>query len=351
MKILIKKAFVTILIPVFAFGYTSAAFCDTIVLKSGKSVEGRIVDKQDECIKVDFDGIILTYFKDEVDRIERSPLAPVGPNKNKSFIWKAQGKNSKVYLLGSIHVGKEDLYPLNENIEKAFNESDALVVECDIGNREELNAKKLLEKAMYPPGDSIQNHLSPETFNLLKDKLASMGVNIVKVLSYKPWFLVLGFASLAYLSAGYSPELGIDSYLLNRARGVKKILELESVESQLNLFSNLTDKEQDALIYYTFSDKDKKDPSDLDPALLGDAWKYGDDEFIKETIGSEGKQEGFACVYEKIFTQRNLNMAARIQEFLEGNETYLVIIGVGHYLGLDSVIDILAKKGYNFERL
>ena len=62
-KILIILALLMCL-PVFAFA-------ETIVLKSGKTVEGKLTEKTDKYIKIDFDGVPLTYFMDEIESIRQ----------------------------------------------------------------------------------------------------------------------------------------------------------------------------------------------------------------------------------------------------------------------------------------
>ena len=50
---------------------------------------------------------------------------------HKLFAWRVAGDPGTVYLLGSIHVGKPDLYPLPQQIEQAFAVSAELVKEID----------------------------------------------------------------------------------------------------------------------------------------------------------------------------------------------------------------------------
>jgi len=50
--------------------FSSPCRAETIYLKSGIKVEGKIVEKTDQQVKVDISGITLTYFADEIDRIE-----------------------------------------------------------------------------------------------------------------------------------------------------------------------------------------------------------------------------------------------------------------------------------------
>lgn len=59
----------------FVFGVAFSLSAETIILKSGQKVEGKIVDKSSQVIKVDVSGITLTYYMDDVDRIEQSQEA------------------------------------------------------------------------------------------------------------------------------------------------------------------------------------------------------------------------------------------------------------------------------------
>jgi len=45
------------------------SFADTIYLKSGKTVEGQIVEATDKYIKMDVGDIIVTFFKDEIKEV------------------------------------------------------------------------------------------------------------------------------------------------------------------------------------------------------------------------------------------------------------------------------------------
>jgi tetratricopeptide (TPR) repeat protein len=60
----------------FAFGMlifaiaTQFVFADTIISESGQRFEGKIIEKTDSYVKMDFQGGILTYNMDEVAKIE-----------------------------------------------------------------------------------------------------------------------------------------------------------------------------------------------------------------------------------------------------------------------------------------
>lgn len=51
-----------------------SAFAETLKLKSGQEVQGQIIERSDKEIKLDFMGVVLTYFLDEVEGIDGVPL-------------------------------------------------------------------------------------------------------------------------------------------------------------------------------------------------------------------------------------------------------------------------------------
>jgi len=48
----------------------SSVYAETVLLKSGKSVEGKLIEKTDKYIKIDFQGVPLNYFLDEIESID-----------------------------------------------------------------------------------------------------------------------------------------------------------------------------------------------------------------------------------------------------------------------------------------
>ncbi|MFA5008661.1 MAG: tetratricopeptide repeat protein [Candidatus Omnitrophota bacterium] len=68
---MIKKL---ILLLILYLWFSLPIFADTIILKSGKKVEGRIIEETDEHIKIDFSGVLLTYYTKDIENIDRATL-------------------------------------------------------------------------------------------------------------------------------------------------------------------------------------------------------------------------------------------------------------------------------------
>jgi len=54
---------------VFLILFLNLGFSETILLKSGQKVEGKIIEKTDKYVKLDFFGVDLVYYNDEVASI------------------------------------------------------------------------------------------------------------------------------------------------------------------------------------------------------------------------------------------------------------------------------------------
>ena len=70
--------------------------------------------------------------------------ARASAQEGKSFLWRVRSNTSTLYLLGSIHFLKQENYPLNPGIEKAFAQSNFLVVEANISDPTNLDPRDTL---------------------------------------------------------------------------------------------------------------------------------------------------------------------------------------------------------------
>ena len=56
---------------VFYFSALSFGFSETVVLKSGQEIEGKIIEQTDKYVKLEFQGIELVYYQDEIASINQ----------------------------------------------------------------------------------------------------------------------------------------------------------------------------------------------------------------------------------------------------------------------------------------
>ncbi len=266
----------------------------------------------------------------------------------KSFLWKIQSKTNTVYVLGSLHFFKKDLYPLRETIENAFGQSEVLVVEAEVNDIKKVDIQKLVDRAFYPANDALEKHVSPEIFERVVKETGGLGIPLELLTKQKPWFLAMTLVALESLKLGFDPNLGIDKFFLSKADG-KKILELESLDYQIDLLSGFSDKEQELFLFYTLRDL-KIMEEELGQLTL--AWTSGDSKTMESILKrSISEDERFAFILEKLVYERNRKMASKIETFLRTRETYFVVVGAGHLVGDQGIVELLKRKGYVVEQL
>jgi len=267
----------------------------------------------------------------------------------KTFLWKVRSKTNTVYVLGSLHLSKKEIYPLNQKIENAFDQSDILVVEANVNDIKKVDIQKLMESAFYPANDMLEKHLSAETYEWVKKETSGLGFPIELINKQKPWFLSMTLVSLESLKLGFDPNYGIDKYFISKAEGKKKILELESLDYQIDLLSNLSDKDQELFLIYTLKDLNIME-QELDK--LTQAWISGDTKGMETILTrSVSEDKRLSSIFEKLIYERNRKMVSKIEDFLRTKEVYFVIVGAGHLVGNQGIIEILKGKGYLVEQL
>ena len=270
--------------------------------------------------------------------------APSGGN---VFLWTVRSEKGSAYLLGSIHLLKKEMYPLDRRIEEAFSGSSALAVETDIGAMEkEKLGKLILENALYPEGDTLEKHVSRETYDLVRRKLHPLGM--ARVDRMRPWALALTAATIEYMKMGLDPDYGIDRYFLEKADGRKKIVELETYDSVIRLLKGLPEGIQDLFLFYTLTDLDTVG-GEVDAILS--SWRAGDVKGMEAVVyRSRDEYPKLRPVYEILVSRRNRTMTEKIEEYLTKGETYFIVVGAAHLVGKDGILERLREKGYAVEQ-
>ncbi len=265
----------------------------------------------------------------------------------KNFLWKVQSNTATVYLLGSVHFMRKDVYPLDSKIEDAFKKSNILVVEANINDAAKTDVQRLMANAYYPDSDTLDRHVSRETYDLIKKETERLGIPIQMINKQKTWIIALTLSSLELLKLGFTPTDGIDMHFLSRAGG-KRIIELESVDYQIRLLSSFSDREQELFLLYTLKEL-KTIRHEMEQLLH--TWKSGDTKGMELLIskGNSGDAQ-LAPIYEKLIYERNRRMTSHIEEFLKTRETYFVVVGAAHLIGDKGIVRALKDKGYSVEQ-
>jgi len=269
----------------------------------------------------------------------------------KSLLYKVSSEGSDVYILGSIHLAKPELYPLDNEITKAYTASDVLVLELDPSSQESVKTiqNSMLSLGMYPAGKNLKNQLSTKTYTALETYMSKVNLSLDGMQQMKPWVVMLQLSVMEMMRLGYSPELGIDQHFLNKAKQDKKpVVELETAAEQMALLAKDDKEFQDKLLFYTLESM-----HDLEPMLddMFKYWKNGEakdfEKVMSKSLEDDPSLEG---IYDDLITKRNHTMAAKIEDFLKTNKNYFIVVGAGHVVGEEGIVSLLQKQGYELSQ-
>ncbi|AZZ93654.1 TraB/GumN family protein [Hahella sp. KA22] len=263
---------------------------------------------------------------------------------DKGLFWRVESGGGTAYLLGAIHFGSDEFYPMRRQIMDAFKRSDVLVVEMDEKAISPEKQQEIIQRtAFYPNGETIHDHLSPETIKLLKERLSLHQIPLLAIERQRIGFIELTLAALEAMRLGYSQDRGIDFYFMSQARGSKPIREIESFQEQMELVMSLPEVEE-----ATREELSKMDEYEKIWGEMATAWRKGDAEAMYRLAISDPLKETPAAkpVYELMFDGRNPKMAKSVENCLQNREICFVVVGAGHLVGPGSVVDLLQKQGY-----
>ena len=273
-----------------------------------------------------------------------------------TMLWQVQRddlsqRGVSLHLLGSIHVGKPDFYPLQPVVGQRLQQADTLVFEVDPRSMASpAAALAIQQRGMLPADRTLAQELDAATLASLRRVLGSLGVPELLVMKMKPWMVSLTLTAVQVQMLGYDPANGVESYLMRQKPAAAAIAELESLDSQLALMESL---DQRAFLNYALQDFTSTTGQ---MEQLVTAWRCGAHDELASILfsvrdGGAGMlpldRQMLDEVMQRMFGDRNAHMATRIDQYLQsGTGDYFVVVGAGHLLGDGSVVDLLRQQGY-----
>lgn len=259
---------------------------------------------------------------------------------SKTFLWEVSDGDSKIYLLGSVHVANEEMYPLNEVIESSYQDSDALVLEVVI---DKINPMQMMSRMMLQGGKTLKDEMDSVSYYEFKSVMDSLQIPEMNYVMLKPWAATLIMMQTVMQKEGFQQDLGFDFYFLGKARAEEKeVFGLETLEQQLDAFEELSEFSSDFFKYSLVEMENTK--TMIDDMLK--AWKEGDVDKIEQIINiSIGDTENFEKINEIMLDNRNFLMLEKIEDYLKENKKFFVIVGAGHLIGENGLLQLLEKTG------
>ncbi len=291
--------------------------------------------------KINFRPFLLAGLLLSAAAYAQAPKAAQAPKK--CFMWKAVNGTNVVYLVGSIHVASKEMYPLPKVMEDAFNRSKVLVVEVDMTNIDQPEmAQTVMKDGMYTGDDTLWQHINDKTAAKVKKFFAANGLPVEVAGKMKPWMVGAMASVLPFQKAGMDPNLGIDMHFMNKAKGHKKIEQVETVEFQLKLLSTVPEKLTDIYLTSALGEVEKEQENATNIEKL---WLSGNAKALDEATSGSPKE--LIPMERAMREDRNPHMADVAEKYLKGGGPCFFVVGAAHLIGDEGVIALLKGRGYN----
>ena len=257
-------------------------------------------------------------------------------------LWQVTGRNGeKAWLFGTIHALPDGAEWRTPALERAFAESDLLMVEIgDLGNSSA--AAEAFDTFARSQGlPALSARVAPADRPALHALMQRAGMDDADFWDVETWAAALLLANAARESDGDSETgNGVDRDLLDDGKPVEA---LETFAGQFARFDRLTETQQRELLAAVA----RQEEATAEDQVA--AWLTGDVADLETEL-----EDGLAtqpALRQSLLVERNDLFAARVVETIERRRVPFVAVGAGHMLGPDGLPALLAARGYTVARV
>ncbi len=270
---------------------------------------------------------------------------------DKCFLWEVRSGDRLAYVLGSVHVGLPEMYPLNPAINDAFAASAVLALEVDLTPE---GAGKMMmqlaQKGYYPEGETLADHIGEETLSRTKDALRSLRLPYSGMQRMRPWLLMVTLTLAKCATEGYQQAMGLDQHFLGRAlKEEKPVVGIEDMDKHLDVLAGEPPETQEKMLQQGIEEL-----KDIVPYMKRtlQAWQQGDgkgiEDLIREALAKDKDLQGH---HKRLFDDRNVIMADAIETYLKTETVHFVVVGAGHLVGPKGIVKLLTDRKYRVRQI
>lgn len=263
----------------------------------------------------------------------------------------SKGNPSKVYVLGTIHMADERVFPLADSVVGAFDGAGRIVAELGLEDlQKNLMAKivPLMLQDLLPGGKTVLDDLSESQGGLLVEMLGEKSEQLVR---FNPWVSSLTCQNSFYEQFGFDPKYGIDNNLYSYAmQGGRDVEGLDTVDTQIEIIRFGDYGTQLTILRDLLDQLGEKEEVQEYMKNLYEAYLNDDIESLaalqaEEMSSDERRNEIYKEYNCKLYANRNSVWAEKIAGYLaDGGETF-IFAGCAHFTVGKTVFDYMRANG------
>ena len=257
-------------------------------------------------------------------------------------VWTIHDADSTIVLFGSVHILKPDTAWQPPALRDALAKADDLWFEIPLDDAAQLQASQAaVQEGLLPPGQNLSALLGPAAAKRLADVAVKLNLPVANLDRLRPWLADATVSDVMLAKDGAVGGEGVEQTLQRQVPVGVARRAFETPAGQIHLLASASQQAQLASLRDTLKSA-TDDPQAF--ARLVKLWMKGDTMGLdKEAV--EGLRQVSPELYDIIIKRRNTNWVEQIINRLHGSGETVMVVGVGHLVGPDSVPSMLRAKG------
>jgi uncharacterized protein YbaP (TraB family) len=261
-------------------------------------------------------------------------------------MWVVKGQGATIVLFGSVHLLPPGLDWRTPALERALARADDVWFEIPIDAASNLAAgQAALATGMQPAGQTLRSELSVADQMRIARAAQACGLRAEGLDKLKPWLADVTLSVASDRLAGAAVENGVERQISARLGAGVQRRAFETPAEQIGYLSSASIPDQVASLHETL---DELDDGPASYHRLIAAWMSGDANAIRHEA-LEPMASKAPGVYRGLVVDRNRRWIDAIMARLQGSGEAVMVVGVGHLVGPDSVPALLRARGIKVE--
>lgn len=269
-------------------------------------------------------------------------LLPSGVS-GRSSVWSISDGHTTFFLGGTIHLLREEDYPLPKEYQQAYKKSSLVVFESNLSQLNTMAFGIKLSRAMVLPRDSdLSSVLNAAVYEKLKKFWQARNYSDTMFDRMRPWGAMMLLTQLTLHDYGINQQ-GVDAFFDRKMiLDGKKEQYLETPDEQLAIMESMADGDENTMVLQTLDEL--QSIPEMTEKLMH-YWKSGD-VFRLENEMLQPMKNGSASIYQKVVVDRNLRWYPTLKILLKEKINAFVLVGTLHLVGKDGLLEHFHHDGY-----
>jgi uncharacterized protein len=257
-----------------------------------------------------------------------------------------------LFIQGTLHLGRDELYPLDERVLDAMAKAEIILAELspgDLALSRELVLDRMAE-AVLGGGKTLYDLLPSADVLTAEDLMGKESFRRLAI--FRPWVAYTAFGLSVAGRFGLDPEKGVDAALFSLAASMgKPVYGLEIPEFQLDVLST-PPLEMQLLLLRDSIREYREQPEAL--RRLYEAYRKGDHRMMVAELEASLKRSlafapELASFGDSLLAERNADWVKVLDTYLRDGRKVFVFVGAAHMFGSGNILERLAGLGYSVQ--